>query len=61
VRLIETFDLYKRLVTEMERARAQATKHFEDLNPSAEAKATVLLGMLPGDVFEEKKLSLTQF
>jgi hypothetical protein len=47
VRLIETFDLYKRLVTEMERARTHALKHYDELNPGEEQKAAIRRGMQP--------------
>ncbi len=41
VRLVETFDLYKRLITDMERLHVDSLRHYEEINDSDTEKEAV--------------------
>jgi hypothetical protein len=55
VRLVETFDLYKRLVTDMERVHVDSLRHYDEINDSDTAKEAVLRELQSLEVYESKR------
>jgi hypothetical protein len=53
--LVETFDLFKRLVTDMERVHVDSLRHYDEINDSDIAKEAVLRELQSLEVYETKR------